>query len=289
MRVVAQPAVSHIRLQGLKTFDFPLTSAYAKPDDKYIIQNITGLGPPQVQVVIVDGKYQTRTPANRQLVMTIKLNPDWGAGETPKLLREELYKLLSTGYKPRVVITPLFGEVSISLLGLRVFAQPFSTVGYVSNWDQDMFAKDNAVVVTFDCEGPTWISNSKTTISAGTLSESKPAIFNPGTVGVGFKFSVKFTADRSNWFLRTTENQSIGLEFTKSFHSGDVLSVCTIENQQYVQWNKHRGKVQNMMSILKASSEFDLTLHPGMNHYVVPKTGWQWNKAVEFTPEYWGL
>lgn len=293
--VGALPQTTSVLFKGLDNLVLPFTSkvlegmdssayntAQVDDADKYIVKSITGLEPPDQTIAIAKtasgGKYQGRQSEDREIVVLIKLNPDWDSGETPKMLRDNLYTMLSTGYDPKVVIQ--------LAAGIFPYAQ---VVAYVSKFEAAIFDANPVVQITFECLNPTFSSLMPISLSPGELDEKHPNVYNPGTAETGFQFSVKFTDDLNGWSIKQAENQSVGMIFDMQFHENDILSVSTIPGKRYIHWNKHRGKVTNKMGILTNSSEW-ITLHPGNNLFVIPKSGqWDWNGQFAFTPQYWGI
>lgn len=291
--LTSAPRLSSIQLQGLDKIDLPFVSADAFPglnyqlgagaDDKYIVETIDGLDPPEADVAIANtasgGKYQGRTYQTRELVILLSLNPDWDAGETPKLLRDNLYTMINTGYNPKVKVTLMAGPFPYAY-----------TWAYVKKFESALFSKDPVVQITMECLDYTFKDLVTTTYAPADMNANNPNIFNFGTAETGFQFQVKFLDDMSKWSIKQAENQNIGMEFVKDFNENDILAVSTIPGARYIHWNKHRGKVQNKMGILTNASEW-IALHPGANHFVLPKgygTKWQWKGKLQFTAQYWG-
>jgi len=275
------PVMAHV-LDG-ETGELPvIANLNAHVDDKYYVKSITGLEPPDQNVAIArtasGGKYQGRISADREVVVLIGLNPDWDAGETPKLLRDNLYTLMSTGYDPKVRIMLVASIFSVAYVD-----------AYITKFEAAIFDKNPVVQITLTCLNPTFSAESPIWYEPSELDLDYPNIYNVGTAEAGFQFAVKFTDDKNGWYIRQAENQNIGMEFDMQFHTNDVLSVSTIPGKRYVHWQKRRGKVTNKMGILTNSSEW-LQLHPGMNNFVVPpQDKWVWKGNLVFTPQYWGI
>jgi tail protein len=273
------PWRAHI-LEGLDDSSF--NKALADNEDKYYVKTVTGLEPPEREVAIArtasGGKFQGVTSVDREVVVLIGLNPDWEAGETPKILRDNLYTMLFTGYDPRVDIQLNAGPFPV--------AHEFA---YVTKFEAAIFDANPAVQITFTCLNPTFRAFSKASYAPGDLSEKAPDVYNYGTAETGFQFAVKFSGTMNGWYIKQAGNQSVGMVFDMTFHDGDLLSVSTIPGQKYVHWRKHRGKVQNKLSILTGGSEW-IQLHPGHNHFVVPKktSAWDWNGKLTFLPQFAG-
>lgn len=296
------PKITSVMFKGLNRLTLPFSSHTLDPgkyedletetvgqrwradaDDSYIVKSVTGLEPPGRNIAIArtasGGKFQGATNEDREVVVLIALNPDWEAGETPKLLRDNLYTMIYTGYDPRVDIRLCAGEEPL-----------YHEFAYVTKFEASIFDANPAVQITFTCLNPTFRALNETKYNPNDLSQKHPNIYNPATAETGFKFGVKFTATMNRWSIKQVENRKIGMIFDYTFHDGDILTVNTIPGQKYVHVKPHRKKVKNMMGILTNDSEW-LQLHPGHNHFDVPnKTGrWDWSGKLSFTAHSAGI
>lgn len=255
----------------------------AANEQKYYIKSITGLEPPSRSVAIAatagGGKFQGVTSDEREVVAIIGLNPDWDAGETPSLLRQNLETLLYPGYDPRVDIRCISGSVPA-----------FHEYGYVSNFDAAIFDANPAVQITFAMLNPNFRAMAPTSYPAASLSETDPDVYNPATAETGFQFAVNFTGSITNWSIKQTENQNIGMTFKKNFVNGDKLFVSTVPGQKFIHFQHGKGKVTNALGLLTGDSEW-IQLHPGHNHFTVPKQigRWSWRGPLTFTARYAGI
>ncbi len=255
----------------------------ADDSDKYVVKSITGLDPPDRTPAIArtasGGSFQGIQTEDREVVVLVALQPDWDAGETPKLLRDNLYTMLYTGYDPKVDFILNAG-----------FFPLCHEYGYVTKFEAAIFDANPAVQITFSMLNPTFRAFNPTTYDPADLSETAPDIYNYATAETGFQFGVKFTGTRNGWFIKTAESQSIGMIFDYTFHDGDILTVSTIPGKKYVHLKPHRKKVKNMLKILTSDSEW-IQLHPGHNHFLVPKkvSIWDWSGKLTFTPQFAGV
>jgi hypothetical protein len=255
----------------------------AHNEDKYYVKSVDGLQPPDRNVAIAStasgGKFQGVTSEDREIVVLIGLNPDWDAGETPALLRQNLETMLYTGYDPKVDIQLVSGIFPV-----------YHEFGYVSKFEASIFDANPVVQITFTMLNPTFRAFEPTTYAPSELSETAPNVYNYGNAETGFQFAVQFTDTMNGWYIKQAENQNVGMIFDKTFNAGDVLAVSTVPGQKYVHWNKHRGKVENKLGILTANSEW-IQLHPGTNHFVVPKKAakWDWKGKLSFLAHYGGI
>src|SRR5690606_37276924 len=68
------------------------------PKDPLLVRDVTGLNPSDFELYIGrfardGGNYQGRRVVERNIVMTIDLNPDPALGQTVSSLRQQLYKI----------------------------------------------------------------------------------------------------------------------------------------------------------------------------------------------------
>jgi hypothetical protein len=129
-----------------------------------------------------------------------------------------------------------------------------------------------------------------TTYNAASLSETNPDVYNFATAETGFQFGVRFTDNKKDWFIKQTENQGIGMTFRKNFVAGDKIFVSTVPGQKFIHFQHGKGKVTNALGLLTGDSEW-IQLHPGHNHFVVPKkaAAWDWKGPLTFTARYAGI
>lgn len=274
------PWKTHL-LEGLEDSQF--NTAQVGTDDKYVVKSITGLEPPDRTPAIAQtasgGSFQGIQTEDREIVLLIGLEPDWDAGETPAFLRNNLYTMMYGGYDPYVDFQ----------LNAGIFPLAHQR-GYLSKFEAAIFDQNPAVQLTFTMLNPLFKGMSQIKYDPTELNEKNPNVYNPATAETGFQFAVKFTDDLNGWYIKQSENQSVGMVFNQQFHDGDILTVNTIEGKRYIHLKPHRKKVQNKMGILSGSSEW-IQLHPGNNHFVVPKKNskWDWNGSLTFTPMYAGV
>lgn len=265
-----------VNLSGLFNFNMPI--AYGEDTDAYIIKQIDGLDPPDQTVAIAKtasgGRYQGIESSPREIVALIELQ-----GDNPKLLRNNLYTMLRTGYDPKVGVGLYSGGVLHS-----------SVDAYCTRFEAALWVDDPIVQITLECLNPTFMAPAPVKYLSAQLSETHPAVYNSGTADAGFQFAIKFTDNMQHWFLRVAEDNSIGMTFDKAFEAGDRMDVSTVPGNRYILWKTQGGTVKSKMGILRDDSEW-IQLRPGNNHFVVPAgtDKWQWQGPLSFTPRYWGV
>lgn len=141
---------SEMKFEGLSSVTFKLLNASNK--DPYVIKDVKGLGPTEIDVAIsrpirAKSWHQNTFVANRQLVVRVGLNPNYSADKnhvTVDSLRENLYWMVEGEKAEGVTITLVdsFGDVC-------------NVQGYLSGFEPSIFAKLPEIQLTFDCVGDT--------------------------------------------------------------------------------------------------------------------------------------
>lgn len=275
--LLSTPQITSVRLRGLDTYNFPFT--YGVSDsDSYLVKQIDGIDAPDQDVAIAKtasgGKFQGVQSADRDITIQAFLNK-----ADVKVSRNNLYTMLRTGHDPKVWVDLMEGTTLFAMVE-----------AYCTKFDAALFVKEPFVQFTLRTLHPTFRTLFPVSYPGSSLSEHHPNIYNQGTADAGFQFAVKFTAAMSRWYIKTAEDNSIGMTFDKNFNSGDLLEVSTIPGNRYIHWKKAGGAVKNMMGILREDSEW-LMLHPGHNVFTLPSqtSSWQWKGPLTFTPQYWGV
>jgi hypothetical protein len=264
-----------IRVNGLTAVDLPIVNAL--PSDVYILKNVDGLGPPEVDVSIADtlnagGYYQGRRPQSRQIVMKIGLNPDFSAGQTASDLRASLYGMLTPGAADNLTIQIMDGAVVL-----------VQTQGYVAKMEINPFSKDPEVQVTIDCVG--WYLEAPNLLYVAPASKAVPAILTgPGAAPSGIHLEVIFTTNLSSWTLTNAAGKKMLV--TYAFLTNDKLAIDTRPGARGI-WLTRGGVTTNIIYALSTDSTW-LMLHGGNNEFTTSSASFNWGD-VYYLPQYWGI
>lgn len=257
-----------IRLIGLETVDLPIIGA--RPSDPYICKGVDGLGPPQSNVVIVKGQFQSRQTEDRELVFRVGLNANYRAGQTVESLRQILYGLLTPDEREDVIIQIMDGDTVVAV-----------TTGYVKNIEPVLFAKEPEVQITIPCAGSYFEHPEELTIDiTGSGSLEVP---NTGTAPTGFFMAIFFTGPQSFWVL-SKGNQK--MRFDASFTAEDTLWIDTRPGQREIT-RMRNGVETSLLHTLSANSVW-LMLRGGTNTFTGSGTAFEWG-SIKYTPLYWGV
>jgi Phage tail protein len=263
-----------LRLVGLTTIDLPIIDAL--PSDPYILKSVTGLGPPEVDVSIMNtlnagGFYQGRRPQTREPVVHIGLNPDYKIEQTVSDLRQDLYGLLTPGADDIVKIQ-IWDDIDLLLY----------TTGYVKKLEIAPFSKTPEVQVTISCLQQYLLSLDDLYVDPG--STSAPTITNVGTAPAGFHMEVVFSAGMPQWEITASNGDKMLFDY--DFLSGDTLIFDTRPGVRGIK--VLRGVTEmNILWALSSDSTW-LMLHGGDNYFTTVPTTFAWGD-VYYLPQYWGI
>lgn len=153
--------------------------------DPVQIISIDGLGPVAavvntVQYASVNGEfYNGSTVGKRNIVLTVRLNPDWST-QTVEGLRAFLYQYFMPQNQVRLRFTSThMAQVEI--------------VGYVESCEPNLFAKDPIYTISIICPNGAFVAVSPT-VAQGSVNATTDATFTEidyeGTLEVGFVLDV---------------------------------------------------------------------------------------------------
>jgi hypothetical protein len=285
--------VTKIELYGPPLIELPII--YATPADSYIIRDASGLGPGDIDVLMLDtvnavSRYQGRKYHGREIVMNIQLNPAYENGETVAGLRETLYSLLMPNYTE---------SLQIRLLDEDVPGWAVTTRGYVKRFEIVPFSKDPMVQLTITCPEPFFSKSGKVIVPVST--ESYIEVTNTGTAPTGFYFRVYFTAPFEYFKIKVEPLAFTGSPLLDLFmrvegpwDSGDWLEIQTEPG-----WRRIRGGMASsgssgmidLIGKLSADSTW-LMLHSGENNFFVdpiePLAALDWQE-FSYIQKFWGV
>lgn len=264
-----------LRLVGVSNVDLPKVGV--SRTDRYVMKNVDGLGPPDVDVPITRlrngrGVPQESMPQLRQIVATIALQPQYQDGITPADLRTEIYGLVTPGYGGAVDVLLMNGDTIVA-----------QTQGRVTKCETAIFSKDPAVVLTINCfESYLAAPGSMLVVP---VSKSDPGILNEGTAPSGFAMNIVFTDDVED-FTISDEYENEFMKFDDPFEAGDELFISTVPGDRRVLRTRD-AVVTGLYNSLNRESNW-LMLHGGNNIFHTTSTDFDWGD-VYYTPLYQGV
>ena len=147
-----------IRLTGRHIIDLPILNASSS--DKYILKGADGLGPPGVEISMLNtrasrGYYQGKKTQLREIVIRVGLNLDYSTTETVADLRSKFYGFLSPGITEDIRIEFVNETEPVAY-----------TTGYVKQLEIVPFSKTPEIQITITCDEKFLISPSATYVEA---------------------------------------------------------------------------------------------------------------------------
>lgn len=262
--------------QTPRNIDLPIGGA--QPSDSYIVRDITGLGPPDLNVLIgtsikVDGGYYKGRQINdREIVATVGLNPNYANGETYESLRENLYSLLTSGDEP-IRVGLYEGSVE------KAF-----TTGHISKFEIAVFQASPAIQITIKCPSALFDSNENVKLVVGSSAGAGQAIVinSAGNAPSGIRLSWTMVADAPGVDVTIGQHK---FSLTNSYKEGDRLALVTIPRQRSI--TLYRGtNVYNNLHRVNATSTW-VQVYPGAQNLIISQPANQ--IEIEYTPSYWGV
>jgi hypothetical protein len=190
------------------------------PNDSLLLREVTGLNPPTVDLFIGDyardgGFYGGRRVGQRNVVLTIDLNPNPALGETVQGLRELLYKIF---------IDPQVDADHVELVLHDEADNTRNLFGYTETFETELFGSETVAQISIICPDPYIRDLASTELlnSSGTWL-SLPYTY-PGSAETGFEVEI-FMSTTSGTL--TLENNGKLMVFTHSFVATDAIYIST--------------------------------------------------------------
>lgn len=223
--------LTRIDVENENTFFVPI--ALATPKDSILIRKVTGLLPPAANLFIGEysrdgGYYQGRRVADRNVVITFDLNPNPALGETVSGLREMLYKAF---------MDPLVDAEYVKINLHDDSGRIRYLVGYVENFDGEVFDVETAVQISIMCPDPYIRDQTETNLTNITGWTTVPFTYQ-GTARTGFVTTIKLVGNTSTL---TLDNNGKTMVFNRNFVTNDVVTISTVPGDRYARLTPAAG------------------------------------------------
>ena len=211
--------LTSIDVDSESSFSLPVLGV--TPKDSLLVKQITGLNPPPLNLFIGDysrdgGIYQGRRVGNRNVVITMYLNPDPAAGETVESLRQDLYKAF---VDPQV-------DSDFIKLGLNFDSgNSRYLVGYTETFETEIFSSDTLAQISIICPDP-YIRDEEPTVVAHPTGWVTVPFTYEGTAETGFEVEIQITAPTETLSLCNNAPFTVvdGTDDAKRYKNRMVLS-----------------------------------------------------------------
>lgn len=241
----------------------------------FLLDEVEGLDPVKATITTssfanLDGsQYQSSRREDRNIVLTILLEPDWSANQSVSDLRRSLYDY----FMPKSPVNLTFYSTS---------GNPVKIAGRVESFETPLFSADPAVKISIICFDPDFYEEVPLTIAGNTTATTTYVPHDyTGTAetGVLFTLNVNRTLGSFSIDVATALGQQT-LSFTGSLLAGDVVKINTTPGVKSVRLTRAGAESSFLWGV---SPESDwVSLKPGSNDIRVFATG----AAIPFTMDY---
>jgi hypothetical protein len=275
--------LTQIDVNSENAFYVPIQGA--TPKDSLLVRNITGLTPPDINLFIGDysrdgGIYQGRRVGNRNVVITMTLNPNPALGETVSGLRELLYKTF---------IDPL---VEADFLQLNLHDEQGRVryvVGYTEKFEGAIFDADTSLQISLICPDPYIRDSDETVLTNASGWTTVPFVYG-GTAETGFVATVSIIGTTPTI---TLDNNGKTMVINRAFVAGDVVTINTTPGSRSIMLAPAAGgPAVSILANLTTTSSW-LLLHSQANTFKIYGTDQTTLPAtvtsLRFRQAYWGV
>lgn len=254
------------------------------PKESLLIRKVTGLNPPDIDLFIGDyardgGTYQGRRVGNRNVVLTIDLNPNPALGENISGLRDLLYKTF---------VDPLVDADHLELVLHSDNGLVRNLFGYTEKFETEIFDIETLAQISLLCPDPYIRDLAETVLTNATGTWVSVPFTYGGTAETGFVAEIHISADTPTL---TVKNNSKTMVFNYAFLAGDVVFLNTNRGQRAATIT--RGGVNTPLLAYMTTTSPWLELHSQtntMNVYgVAPANLIAGVKTLRYRAAYWGV
>jgi hypothetical protein len=201
------------------------------PDEILFLKSIAGLSPEGITLFTGDfardgGYYQGRRIGKRNVVFTLKMNPNYADDIEISDIRELLYQAF---------LEPTVGSDAVQVL-LEDDRRPDRYfIGYTEDINTDMWEKDQKVTISLLCVDPYLRSAAVTSASDPTGWISVPLTYD-GSAGTGFTMQIKMTATTTSLYISLNGGIML-LQPVGGFVNNDIVDINTTIGQRSIKKN----------------------------------------------------
>lgn len=242
--------------------ELPLDPAGRSETDLFQVRDITGLGPVKASVNTsplgsMDGDtYVGSTVGSRNIVLTIKPNPDWSVW-TYEQMRRVLYEY----FMPKRRIRLVFETDEIA---------PVEILGYIETNEPAIFSKDGEIQVSIICPYPYFTSVNPVVFDGSSLDTTADIDYD-GSVETGMSVQVSWTSGGPPSFIGVQVGDPILSYFrvTAGVDASKYFTMSSVPGQKYVEnVAVSNGVITNLLSKVQSGSQWPV-LQPGINNFSI--------------------
>lgn len=245
--------------------------------------SITGLDPdtivPKYYGASGSSKFYDMAILKRQIVMVVKLNPNFSNNDTYSSLRDKIYKIIASSRTGKIQLQFKNGTTVVAVSN-----------GFVSRIEAPHFEQKQEVKITIDCDKGMLESLDPTAVAVGGLNPNDFVITDDvSTAPHGFMFDLAVNVNAASIVI--TDPTDASWAFTVApvggFLIGDVLHFSSIYGNKFI--NLTRGLVTVQLGEVVAPGSIWPILFPGDNHFHFSTPASLVLDAISYYATYWGV
>lgn len=224
-------------------------------------------------------KFYEMSLEKRDIIIQLKLNPDYTANQSYSDLRDEVYKFVASSRTGRVSLFFKYGDDEVAFI-----------TGFISKIESQQFVTNPEMQITIQCDDP-MLRGTEVSLDLDDLDNEEPIITDPlSTAPHGFKFFGTFSVVTSTFTIQNLDTPefpdwSFEIAPVGGFFDLDVLYFSSEYNDKQV-WMSRSGVITQLVDRVVPGSVWPI-LFPGDNYFVTDGTlGFD---IIRYTPAYWGV
>ena len=266
----------HLRTEtGVFIVSLPVTNANAS--SPFVVTDIQGVGPVNSTIFTSEyspldgGVYQGGRTGLRNIVLTVRYNPNYTEGETVQTLRRRLYELF-----------PPKGKVRLHFVDSE-FPETFID-GYVEAHEPAIFSRSPEVQISIVCPDP-YFSNKEPAVYQGRTGTK---FMNPyaGSSDSGFHFIMDL-GQSIGWYEVDNGKGDI-LRYERSISAGERSQISTERSNKYVLLLRNGTWINDLQQVV--SGTLSMTIGADSEYFNIKvSSGASIPYTLTFTEKYIGL
>jgi hypothetical protein len=218
--------LTQIDVMSENAFDLPILGV--TPKNSLLIKKVTGLNPPDRSLFIGDysqdgGTYQGRRVGNRNVVLTIDLNPNPALGETAATLRDKLH---------RAFIDPQVDGDYLKLVLTDENNREVYLVGYCEKFEGEIFDAATTCQISLICPDPYLRDNDATILTQPTGWVQVPFTYQ-GSAETGFIVRI-YVTNATTQITLYNNGKVMNLVNPAGYVVDDIIVINTIRGQRSI-------------------------------------------------------
>lgn len=249
------------------------------------MRHISGLEPVEASISTtpfgsLDGDaYSGSSVGSRNIVMTVKPNPDWVTWTY-----EKLRLLLYTYFMPKRQVRLVFETDEIG--AVEIF-------GYVESISPDIFSKDGEIQISVICPYP-YFTAIEPTVVTGTTNDPPVIVEYDGTIETGINVEVTHISGQPNLSgtfvsLGDAEHSTFMVGYSIDINPTTYLVINSVPGNKYIRSvNANTGAFTNVLSQLRPGAVWPI-LNLGPNYFSVDTISGDQAWKLSYFKRYGGL